>query len=116
MKCLAVRWFCNIKELEKRACCVVATLEKSKVWCLVDYEGYRLFLRRPRPSLELNERNVLFLSVLDKFSLNQRCSSEEMAAMKAYLTEKRIGLDDIELYLEYYPCYVKDRILKVFSK
>lgn len=42
--------------------------------------------------------------------------SEAMAAMKAYLTEKGIGLDDIKSCLEYYPHYVKDRIFEVFSK
>lgn len=111
---LAVRCFCNITESEKSPRRMVTALEKSKVWRLVDYEGYRLFLRRSRTGLELNERNVLFLPVLDKLSLNQRCSSEEMAAMKAYLTEKGIGLDDIKSCLEYYPHYVKDRIFEVF--
>lgn len=111
---LAVRCFCNITESEKSPRRMVTALEKSKVWRLVDYEGYRLFLRRPRPGLELDERNVLFLPVLDKLSLNQRCSPEEMAAMKAYLTEKGIGLDDIKSCLEYYPHYVKDRFFEVF--
>lgn len=71
----------------------------------------------PLSSVVTNDiRKVLFLPVLDKLSLNQRCSPEEMAAMKAYLTEKGIGLDDIKSCLEYYPHYVKDRIFEVFSK
>lgn len=56
------------------------------------------------------------MPVLDKLSLNQRCSPEEMAAMKAYLTEKGIGLDDIKSCLEYYPQMTYNKLRKFNSK
>ena len=83
-------------------------------WRNIEYEGRRLCVRRPRTETDLDDRNVLFLPVLDRMAQNKRLDEDEKVLVKSYFADHSIGINEIRPHLEFYPHYVKDRLDELF--
>lgn len=88
--------------------------EASPFWRNIEYEGRRLCVRRPRTELALNDRNVLYLPVLDRLAQNKRLDEIEKNLAKRYFAERAISIEEIKPHLKFYPHYVKDRLRDLF--
>lgn len=93
---------------------IVTIIEAGPFWRNIEYEGRRLCVRRPRTETDLDDRNVLFLPVLDRMAQNKRLDEDEKVLVKSYFADHSIGINEIRPHLEFYPHYVKDRLDELF--